>query len=254
MKNTKKTKLENQLFQIKITLRNSPLPIWRRLLIKGGEPLAMVHELFQVAMGWTNNHYHDFKVAGKVFSDIDAISDDSVASSHKIEDESDYFLCDLFQEPGECIEYEYDWGDSWIHDVELEKVSPAKNCDYLARCVAGKRACPPEDVGGIHGYANFVDAIEDPEHPEHEAMLSWIGCQFDPDSFDPRLVNMYLEEMKMQLEAFSDLVGETLPELLGEMMAAEQTSNSKPKPKSKSKSQSQSKSKLSIVRDGEPRL
>ena len=91
--------------------------------------------------------------------------------------------------------YEYDFGDSWEHQIVVEKVlAPEAGVRYPV-CLAGKRACPPEDVGGIWGYAEFLEAMRDPEHTEHETMLTWIGCEFDPQAFDLEVINQRLRHI-----------------------------------------------------------
>jgi hypothetical protein len=88
--------------------------------------------------------------------------------------------------------YEYDFGDSWQHEVVLEKtLEPEPKIKY-PRCIEGERACPPEDCGGIWGYAEFVEAIRDPQHENHEEMLEWGGGEFDPEGFDLNVVNREL--------------------------------------------------------------
>jgi hypothetical protein len=94
------------------------------------------------------------------------------------------------QIPGDTNEY--DFGDSWLHEILVEKILPREPDARYPRCLTGKRACPPEDCGGIWGYADFLDAIRDPNHPEHEAMLEWIGDDFDPEAFDLQTVNQEL--------------------------------------------------------------
>lgn len=91
--------------------------------------------------------------------------------------------------------YEYDFGDSWQHRIEVEKVLPPEPGVRYPRCLAGKRACPPEDVGGIFGYEEFLQAIRSPKHPEHEAMLEWAGGAFDPEAFDLQGVNEQLAHL-----------------------------------------------------------
>jgi hypothetical protein len=83
------------------------------------------------------------------------------------------------------MRYVYDFGDDWVHKVVVEKVLPADPRISYPVCVAGKRACPPEDCGGVWGYREFLAAISDPDHPEHEEMLEWVGGAFDPEEFDP---------------------------------------------------------------------
>ena len=92
--------------------------------------------------------------------------------------------------------YEYDFGDGWEHELLLEKMLPKDMETRYPICLAGKRACPPEDCGGIWGYSDFLAAIRDPTHPEHDEMLEWVGGEFDPDAFDADEVNMELQSLK----------------------------------------------------------
>ena len=85
------------------------------------------------------------------------------------------------------VRYRYDFGDDWEHVVDFEGVEPADEDSY-PRCIAGAGACPPEDVGGPHGYTEFLQAMRDTTHPEHQAMLDWIGGVFDPHAFDPSAI------------------------------------------------------------------
>ena len=82
--------------------------------------------------------------------------------------------------------YEYDFGDSWLHEVSLEKILPAKSNVQYPICSAGKRACPPEDCGGAPGYYNLLRIIKNPKHPEHDSMMEWLEEDFDPEDFDPK--------------------------------------------------------------------
>ena len=86
---------------------------------------------------------------------------------------------------GTAIRYVYDFGDDWVHRVVVEKVVQADPNRTYPRCVGGKRACPPEDCGGVWGYEEFLAAISNSDHPEHESMLEWVGGEFDPEAFDP---------------------------------------------------------------------
>ena len=94
--------------------------------------------------------------------------------------------------------YDYDFGDGWEHVLEVEKVLlPQKGVRYPV-CLDGARACPPEDVGGMGGYEEFLKAIRDPNHPEHEEYLDWIGGNFDPEQFDLDEVNDILRSLKQR--------------------------------------------------------
>jgi hypothetical protein len=90
--------------------------------------------------------------------------------------------------------YVYDFGDDWVHDVVVEKVSSGDSGRGGPVCLAGKRHRPPEDCGGVPGYRELLRAIRDPRHPEHAEMIEWIGGSFDPEAFDLALVNRRLAE------------------------------------------------------------
>ncbi len=91
--------------------------------------------------------------------------------------------------------YEYDFGDGWEHEILIEKILPPEEGKVYPVCLTGKRACPPEDCGGIWGYADFLEAIQDPKHPEHDEMLEWVDGEFDPVAFDPDEVNAKLQHL-----------------------------------------------------------
>jgi hypothetical protein len=91
--------------------------------------------------------------------------------------------------------YEYDFGDSWEHELLVEKILPLEAGKHYPICLTGKRACPPEDCGGIWGYASLLAAIRDPEHPEHDEMVEWGGDEFDPEAFDLDEVNRELHHL-----------------------------------------------------------
>lgn len=169
-------------YQLKITLVGAKPPIWRRLLIAGTTPLSLVHQAIQVAMGWTDSHLHHFVADGVFYGMVDDTALDF--GLDETLDESRYKLSQLLKREKDSLIYEYDFGDSWRHKVTLEKVSLVGPESPLPQCLAGKRSCPPEDVGGIWGYQHFLEAIADPKHPEHEELLEWVGGTFDAEAFD----------------------------------------------------------------------
>jgi hypothetical protein len=92
--------------------------------------------------------------------------------------------------------YEYDFGDGWEHEILLEKVLRPDPAVQYPRCLGGARACPPEDCGGAGGYADFLQAISDPDHEEHDEYLDWIGGEFDPEEFELDEVDAGLRHVK----------------------------------------------------------
>jgi hypothetical protein len=174
-----------RIYQLKVTLRGVRPPIWRRILVPSHITLGELHEVLQNAMGWTNSHLHEFVVGKRSFG--------PPVMGLEAEDESGVRLDEWLAKPKDQMTYVYDFGDDWQHQVLLEKVlEPEPGVRYPV-LVAGKRAAPPEDVGGVFGYAEFLDALADPSHPEHEEYLDWVGDGFDPEAFDVEEANRALE-------------------------------------------------------------
>jgi hypothetical protein len=172
------------VYQVKITLFDTRPSVWRRIQVHDCT-LDKLHEHIQTAMGWTNSHLHHFRLGKTLYGDPELMAENFVELGY--EDSTATKLSDIVPEDGKKfrLAYEYDFGDSWDHEVVVEKRVPVESGVKYPVCVDGKRACPPEDVGGVWGYADFLDAIGNPDHEHHEEMLEWIGGRFDPDEFDP---------------------------------------------------------------------
>jgi hypothetical protein len=140
--------MSHKVFELDVRLREIEPPIWRTLEVPGPSSLEYVHFAIQVAMGWTNSHLHQFDIDDTHYGMV------NVDEGADLEDERAYSLEDLVQS-GSSFVYEYDFGDGWEHDVRVVKVSTVTKPPH-ARCVAGARACPPEDCGGPGGYANLL--------------------------------------------------------------------------------------------------
>jgi Plasmid pRiA4b ORF-3-like protein len=175
--------------QLKITLTGIRPPIWRRLQVSSSINLRRLHDVIQEAMGWTQSHLYQFEVGDVEYGEPDEEFGMPIRSAKATP------LRKIAPAAGAVFSYEYDFGDSWQHRIEAEKVLPPEPGVRYPRCLAGKRACPPEDVGGIYGYEEFLQAICDPNHPEHEAMLEWVGEDFDPEAFDLHSVNERLTHL-----------------------------------------------------------
>lgn len=175
-----------QVYRIKITLQGSKPPIWRRVEVPADIRLSALHEVLQDVMGWEGEHLHQFMIGRECYGG------EMLADQGDVEDEDEVKLNTLIKKEKEKFLYEYDFGDSWEHRLEVERILPADPDVHYPRCVAGKRACPPEDCGGVWGYAELLEAIRDPAHPEHEDMLEWVGGEFDPEEFNLEAVNELL--------------------------------------------------------------
>ncbi len=172
------------LYQFKITILETSPPIWRRIQV-GDCTLDQLHEHIQTAMGWTNSHLHQFTSDGRLFGDPLLMEEDF--EERGFEDSTSTMLSDILPASGKRLrfEYEYDFGDGWQHEVLFEGRLKAEPGKRYPLCLEGARACPPEDVGGITGYADFLEAIADPENDEHDGLLEWAGGRFDPEEFSP---------------------------------------------------------------------
>jgi Plasmid pRiA4b ORF-3-like protein len=178
------------VYQIKVTLRGSKPPIWRRIQVTSGTTLAQLHRILQRVMGWEGSHLYQFVVGGMEYGDPNMLEEMEGEDARRVT------LATPVRGAKAKFHYEYDFGDGWDHELRIEKVLPFEAGKRYPVCLTGKRACPPEDCGGIWGYADFLDAIHDPQHPEHEAMLEWIGGEFDPEAFDLDEVNRDLQRLK----------------------------------------------------------
>lgn len=178
-----------QIYQLKITLVGSKPPIWRRVEVSANATLSSLHRIIQVAMGWYDYHLHQFTIDGVIYG-IPHPED-----FLEVHDERLVLLYQVITGPKMKFRYEYDFGDNWEHTILVEKVLPPAEGVIYPRCVTGKRACPPEDCGGIYGYTDFLEAINTPDHPAHAEMLEWSGGSFDPEAFDCTHVNDVLQRL-----------------------------------------------------------
>jgi hypothetical protein len=184
------TALRN-IYQLKIALDGAKPPIWRRVLVPSSYDLADLHDVIQITMGWMDCHMHQFVIDGEFYGVPEPEFD------FDVKPEAGVRLSSVFKGEKDKIHYEYDFGDGWSHTITLEKILPFTPEKTLPYCVTGRKACPPEDVGGIWGYANLLAAWNDPEHPEHQSYRDWLADmdeEFDPDVFDRETVNAMLSE------------------------------------------------------------
>lgn len=177
-------------YQLKVTLRGTRPLIWRRLIVPAETRLSELHHILQIAMGWTDSHLHQFEMGRRV------IGVPSPDDWRAVEDERAVSLSGVAPGARSRLRYEYDFGDSWEHDILVEKVLTSDGTAPALACIGGKRAGPPEDVGGVWGYEAFLEALRDTSHPEHADMLEWVGGEFDPEAFDPEEVNAQLRLLR----------------------------------------------------------
>ena len=191
---TKKIWLPQDIYQIKVTLRDTRPPIWRRLLVPAGLTLDALHDVLQVAMGWDDSHMHEFRIGPRRFGKPDP--NDRLMGLDPIGNERTTHLYRVLGKVGAKAMYTYDFGDGWEHAIVVEKVLPPEPGVAYPICVGGKLQGPPEDCGGVPGYYNLLEALRDPNHPEHEDMLDWVGGELNPDAFSVDEVNQRLAPLQ----------------------------------------------------------
>lgn len=183
-----------EIYTIKITLMGARPPIWRRVAVRGNMTLARLHDVIQSVMGWEECHLHEFRTKraryGPPYPDTGWDMDMETLDERKVK------LCDVLSRPKEQMEYEYDFGDGWLHRLRVEKVGPPDPGVRYPVCLAGKLACPPEDCGGVWGYAHLLEALADPDHEQHDELMEWVGGEFDPAAFDLEVINKILRRIR----------------------------------------------------------
>jgi hypothetical protein len=174
----KKTPAGAKVYQMKITLLGSHIPIWRRFLVKDAVTLDDLHDIVQIVMGWEFSHLYQFYRGRQELPSEARLSQVAPRARAKI-----YYI--------------YDMGDYWEHEILVEKTLPDHPGLRHPEVLAAEGACPPEDCGGVWGYEELLAAVGDPEHPDHEDMIEWLGEGFDPQAYDLESVNKLLKQVKL---------------------------------------------------------
>lgn len=177
------TPTKSSIYQLRVLLLGSEPRVWRRLLVQADTSLLDLHDILQAAFGWTNDHMHQFVVAGVIYQC------DPSPWNRRVSDETRATLVTTFPQLYAAGIYEYDFGDRWTIEIQVERiVEPEPDVEYPV-CIGGKRSGPPEDSGGVWQFNAMCMAIRDPKHPGFDDALAWFGDEFDPEAFDPEEVN-----------------------------------------------------------------
>ncbi|MCZ2402035.1 plasmid pRiA4b ORF-3 family protein [Paenarthrobacter sp. Z7-10] len=183
------------ILQLKVTLKGSKPPIWRRVLVQSGMPLSQLHQTIQSLFAWQDFHLHEFQTGGlrgPAYGPVDPDGEDD-GFGEAPQDEATVSVVKLLPDIGSSMTYTYDFGDGWDHEIKVEKISTDDGVGQLPRCTAGRGAPPAEDSGGPDGWAHIVEAVNDPGHEEHDEYREWLGLQpgetLDPKAFDLDEIN-----------------------------------------------------------------
>lgn len=175
------------VYQISVVLEGIAPAVWRRILLSANTRLPSLHNTLQLVMGWDDYHLWYFESQGREYTDLELMDEDlGMGEAGSVR------LRRLLPRVGsECL-YVYDFGDNWRHRIRLEAAFDPDPAEKYPVCTAGERSCPPEDCGGVSGYEELLEALRDPKHQDHEAMIEWAGADFDPERFDRDQVNRIL--------------------------------------------------------------
>ena len=179
------------IYRLKVTLNRVAPPIWRRIQVPASLKMCCLHSALQVVMGWTDSHLHQFEKDGKNWG----VPEWDEFGEFDLIDESKTQLATVLLAKGDFLVYQYDFGDDWQHTVRLEDTITVSGVVKTPVCLEGERRCPPEDVGGVSGYEEFLEAIIDPRHENYEQYVRWAGGHFH-DRFDANAVNAKLMKMR----------------------------------------------------------
>ena len=176
------------LYEFRVSLKHLHPPVWRTFVVPNDLTFDQLHSVLQIVMGWSNSHLHSFR-----WRDLE-IGVPDPEWNHPLLDGTEVRIAELGLRKRSKLVYAYDFGDDWIHDLVVERVLPYQE-NFLPVCLAGARSCPPEDCGGPHAYPGFIQAATDPSHPDHEFTQDWVGTAWNPESFDPKAINLGLAKL-----------------------------------------------------------
>ena len=168
-----------QVYRLKITLKDIEPTVWRRVEVADCS-LYELHHVIQRIMEWDGSHLWLFTIRDERYGDP-SMDDD--------QDASEFQLSEFVKKRVKKFTYWYDFGDDWMHIIEVEKPVDADPLARYPRCVGGERAGPPEDCGGPWGYGGFVAALRDPHHARHDEIKEWFDGPYDPEAFDLDAIN-----------------------------------------------------------------
>lgn len=187
------------VYQFKVLLKGIRPPIWRRIQVPDYYTFWDLHTSIQNALGWLDLHLHTFKIMNpkkRIEEEIGIPDDDFAGAERKILAGWKQKISRYFTAQNNKALYIYDFGDYWEHELKLEKILLRDTQKDYPICVAGRRACPPEDCGGLPGYEDLLEVLSNPEHDAYDTMLEWVGGEFDPEHFEVNEV--YFSDPKAQ--------------------------------------------------------
>ncbi len=191
-----------EVIHLKISLDKTNPSIWREVIVPKDISFYKLHHVIQIAMGWTNSHLFEFIIegyrVGEIYEKMEGLIADTIIDGKETK------LIDLVNETGEEFKYWYDFGDSWMQTIFIERFGSVINKQQLPYCSGGELKCPPEDCGGIGGFYNFLSIISNKKHKEYKEMRAWFGTNFNPNEFDLVKINKKLKSIDKYIKSIEE--------------------------------------------------
>jgi len=167
--------------------------VTRTFKVSAQTTMYELHHIIQVVMGWTNSHLYQFNVGEQVIADTRLVDDEL----GPVTDVKGVMVTQVFSHVGNTVKYiyKYDFGDGWMHHLELVEISTHPIDEVLPQIIGGENACPPEDCGGTYGYKELKEILMNPKHPEYKSSKIWVGSKFDPMVCDLKTIQQNLGKL-----------------------------------------------------------
>lgn len=186
----------DRVFEIRIELKDTVPIVWRELVVPETLTFYEFHHAIQISFGWENYHLYSFDAKGQSYGNLDLLEDVDTINDKSI------FINQLLQKEQDTINYEYDFGDGWVHNIELKKIKPHTSKVNLPIVIDGAKASPPEDCGGVHGFENLKNVMKNPKDLEYKELVRWLGKPFDPNEFNIQHINEDLKKLKKHIAEY----------------------------------------------------
>ncbi len=189
-------------YQLKIVLDRIQPKIWRRIIIGENTSLYELHHIIQISFGWSNYHLYLFKQNRILWGNKSLWDDDDPA--FELNSDKKIKIKDILQDKTQSLQYQYDMGDSWSHNIKLEKIIEKDNLILVPVCLEGERNCPPEDCGGVGGYYNLIETLSRPNSREYKELVEWLGYLYDPELIELEQINHTLKNLKKYIKEYEE--------------------------------------------------
>lgn len=193
------------IYQFRVTLLGVEPPIWRQIQVPAEYSFWDLHVAIQDSMGWLDYHLHEFRMKKPRGRKVIEIGFPDTEADRNVLPGWNVLISEYFAEPGVRAEYNYDFGDGWCHEVLLEGILIRNASVKYPLCIAGERACPPEDCGGTPGYERLLKVLRSPGNEEYKDMNSWLKGHaknyfpYKPERFDPKEVEFWNPAKRLRM-------------------------------------------------------